>query len=792
VGDDLTVADDTAIGGNLDVTGDFDLTDDFRINTNKFTVAASSGNTLVAGTFTSAGQATLQQGLAVSSNTTVGGTLGVTAATTLSSTLAVTSNTTVGGTFDVSGASNVNNTLGVTGITTITNASAATTTGSYSGDGALRVTGGASFGGNLVAQGNVRVYGNSVFDGTVNYAGIQTYTEKARFNNSSDATSATNNGASIFTSGGLAVTKKAFIGDDLDVGAGNFTVDGPTGNSTVAGTLGVTGATTLTSLSASGVADLQSTLTLGGNFSINTNKFVVASSTGNTDIAGALDVTGTTELGVLNADNNVDFSGTSIAISNSNSTTNVSGIMRILKSSDSTGYNNTSAAFYTAGGASISKRLNVGGNFMVGGSGGVKTTITATNGNISTDGTLNVAQATTIGGTLGVTGQITGNLTGDVTGTATNADNIDITNTNNNTTFYPMFAAANTGHTGAFVDSQNLTYNPYSNTLSVTNFVSTTNFEVQGNLNVTGTITFFQSQVGSIANHDTDALAEGTTNLYFTDERVDDRVASLISGGTGISATYDDAGNLLTLSAVPADINTDNLTEGSTNIFYTEARFDASLAGKSTSDLTEGTNLYYTDTRADARVDAGFVAKSTSDLSEGTNLYYTDARADARIAAATTTDLSEGTNLYYTDARADARIAAATTDDLSEGATNLYFTNARAQAAVSASDVGLGSVDNTADADKPVSTAQQTALDAKADLASPSLTGTPTAPTASQSDDSTQIATTAFVQSNLTASLLRSALGIPEYANNGGANSGGLSSGDVYFNTTTNTYTTVS
>ena len=633
VGDDLTVTDDTAIGGNLDVTGDFDLTSDFRVNTNKFTVAASSGNTLVAGTFTSAGQATLQQGLAVSSNTTVGGTLGVTAATTLSSTLAVTSNTTVGGTFDVSGASNVNNTLGVTGITSLTSNSSATTTGSYSGDGALRVTGGASIGGNLVTQGDVRVYGNSVIDGTVNYAGIQTYTEKARFNNSSDATSATNNGASIFTSGGLAVTKKAFIGDDLDVGAGNFTVDGPTGNSTVAGTLGVTGATTLTSLSASGVADLQSTLTLGGNFSINTNKFVVASSTGNTDIAGALDVTGTTELGVLNADNNVDFSGTSIAISNSNSTTNVSGIMRILKSSDSTGYNNTSAAFYTAGGASISKRLNVGGNFMVGGSGGVKTTILSTNGNISTDGTLNVAQATTIGGTLGVTGQITGNLTGDVTGTATNADNIDITNTNNNTTFYPMFAAANTGHTGAFVDSQNLTYNPYSNTLSVTNFVSTTNFEVQGNLNVTGTITFFQSQVGSIANHDTDALTEGSTNLYFTEERVDDRVANLITGGTGISATYDDAGNMLTLSAVPADINTDNLTEGSTNIFYTEARFDGSLATKDTGDLTEGTNLYYTNARADARVDAGFAAKDTGDLAEGTNLYYTQARVDARIGA---------------------------------------------------------------------------------------------------------------------------------------------------------------
>ena len=46
---------------------------------------------------------------------------------------------------------------------------------------------------------------------------------------------------------------------------------------------------------------------------------------------------------------------------------------------------------------------------------------------------------------------------------------------------------------------------------------------------------------------------------------------------------------------------------------------------------------------------------TTSDLVEGTNLYFTNARADARIAAATTSDLTEGTNLYFTDARADAR-----------------------------------------------------------------------------------------------------------------------------------------
>ena len=52
---------------------------------------------------------------------------------------------------------------------------------------------------------------------------------------------------------------------------------------------------------------------------------------------------------------------------------------------------------------------------------------------------------------------------------------------------------------------------------------------------------------------------------------------------------------------------------------------------------------------------SNLTAIDTDDVSEGSsNLYYTDARADARIAAATTDDLSEGSNLYYTDARVQA------------------------------------------------------------------------------------------------------------------------------------------
>lgn len=58
--------------------------------------------------------------------------------------------------------------------------------------------------------------------------------------------------------------------------------------------------------------------------------------------------------------------------------------------------------------------------------------------------------------------------------------------------------------------------------------------------------------------------------------------------------------------------------------------------------------------------------------------------------------------------------------------------------------VGLGNVDNTSDGAKPVSSAQQTALNLKANLASPALTGVPTAPTAAAGNNTAAIATTAF------------------------------------------------
>jgi hypothetical protein len=66
-----------------------------------------------------------------------------------------------------------------------------------------------------------------------------------------------------------------------------------------------------------------------------------------------------------------------------------------------------------------------------------------------------------------------------------------------------------------------------------------------------------------------------------------------------------------------------------------------------------------------------------------------------------------------------------------------------------------------------LSASDRTAFNAKADLASPAFTGTPTAPTASSGDNSTTIATTAFVQSTISGGAA-----VPAYtmkANNTGA-----------------------
>ncbi len=64
-------------------------------------------------------------------------------------------------------------------------------------------------------------------------------------------------------------------------------------------------------------------------------------------------------------------------------------------------------------------------------------------------------------------------------------------------------------------------------------------------------------------------------------------------------------------------------------------------------------------------------AGNTTNIAEGTNLYYTQARFDTAFGNKSTTNLSEGTNLYYTDARARAAITGTAPISVTSGVVSI-------------------------------------------------------------------------------------------------------------------------
>jgi hypothetical protein len=213
-------------------------------------------------------------------------------------------------------------------------------------------------------------------------------------------------------------------------------------------------------------------------------------------------------------------------------------------------------------------------------------------------------------------------------------------------------------------------------------------------------------------------------------------------------------------------INLDYFTDANSTV---NPSFGSSITFEGATDNTFETTVSVTDPTADRTItfpDAtGTVAltsnipSSTTALSEGTNLYFTDERAQDAVGN------SVGTGLSYNDSTGAVSVTANTYD--AYGAASASQTNAESTASgyvtthanlteahgatgavvgttntqtltnktltspvintptgITKTDVGLSSVDNTTDANKPVSTATQTALDLKAPLASPTFTGT--------------------------------------------------------------------
>ena len=115
---------------------------------------------------------------------------------------------------------------------------------------------------------------------------------------------------------------------------------------------------------------------------------------------------------------------------------------------------------------------------------------------------------------------------------------------------------------------------------------------------------------------------------------------------------------------------------------------------ESTGELVEGTNLYYTTSRADSDAKNAIGAtgslsydnstgimsftmppQTTTAITEGTNLYYTTSRADSDAKNA----ISATGSLSYNSGTGVISFTQGNTDTVSEGSTNLYYTSSRAE-----------------------------------------------------------------------------------------------------------------
>ena len=173
-----------------------------------------------------------------------------------------------------------------------------------------------------------------------------------------------------------------------------------------------------------------------------------------------------------------------------------------------------------------------------------------------------------------------------------------------------------------------------------------------GNKNITtsgtisGTISLAANSVdetmidfGTGANQVSTADIPEQTNLYYTDARADARISNaVLSALSNVHTAAPTDGQVLAWDNgnsrwAPADrghTTTDTLTEGSSNLYYTNARARASISLGSA-----GAQAYNNSTGVLT------IPGTTDHITEGSNEFYTNAKADARIAAASINALSD-------------------------------------------------------------------------------------------------------------------------------------------------------
>jgi hypothetical protein len=158
--------------------------------------------------------------------------------------------------------------------------------------------------------------------------------------------------------------------------------------------------------------------------------------------------------------------------------------------------------------------------------------------------------------------------------------------------------------------------------------------------NATGTVALTSDITSAVDALDTDDIEEGTTNLYFSNQRALDATAS----------AYDTTG---TAQGLVDALDSDDIEEGATNLYFTNQRaLDATSAAYDASGAAATA-----ETNANSYTDTAINGLDTDDIEEGTtNLYFTNQRA---------IDAVGGT--------IGDQIDLLTTDDIEEGTTNKYF-----------------------------------------------------------------------------------------------------------------------
>ena len=212
----------------------------------------------------------------------------------------------------------------------------------------------------------------------------------------------------------------------------------------------------------------------------------------------------------------------------------------------------------------------------------------------------------------------------------------------------------------------------------------------------------------------------------FAGELAIDSVAGALNTGTGLQHNYDDVANTLTIdidSTVATKEYADDsvgdhnsLTASVHGIADTAALVATTDIGTVTSTMIANGTIVDGDINASAAIAQSKIDGLTAALAAKALDSDLTAHENATTSVhgiSNTADLA--TKTYANGKASDAIDAAAVASE--------NYTDA-AVAALTKSSVGLGNVDNTSDANKPVSTATQSALDLKADLAGPTFTGT--------------------------------------------------------------------